>query len=149
MGENELYHYGVLGMKWGVRKDRTRGGFGKKKKKKARVVLESPFDQKKRQAEERSSRTRSDEIADRIKKISDMSDDELRSLINRMQLERQYKDLLPREQAKPKSFVKKFIARNGEYVLDQLVRKTADRAINVALDKKFGKNSRDKDKEKK
>lgn len=142
MGENELYHYGVLGMKWGVRKDRTRGGFGKKKKK-TKLVLESPFSQKKRQAEERTKAQESADAAKGVKKISDMSDDELRSLINRMQLERQYKDLLPKQKAKGKSWAKQFLAKNAEYVLTQAVQRTADRAIKKALDKKFGKDSSD------
>lgn len=147
MEENELYHYGVLGMKWGVRKDRTRGGFGKKKKK-AKLVLESPFSQKKRQAESKTKAPDSSSAAKGVKKISDMSDDELRSLINRMQMEQQYKDLLPKKQEKGKSFAKKFLAKNAEYVLTQVVQQTANRAIRSALDKKFGPMKEDEKKKK-
>lgn len=147
MEENELYHYGVLGMKWGVRKDRSRGGF-EKKKKKARLVLESPFSQKKRQAESKTKAPESSSATKGIKKISDMSDDELRSLINRMQMEQQYKDLLPKKQEKGKSFAKNFLAKNAEYVLTQVVQQTANRAIRSALDKKFGPMKEDEKKKK-
>lgn len=145
MGENELYHYGVLGMKWGVRKDRTRGGFGKKK---ARLVLESPLSQKKRQAESKTKTPDLSSAEKGVKKISDMSDDELRSLINRMQMEQQYRDLLPKKQEKGKSFAKKFLAKNAEYVLTQVVQQTANRAIRSALDKKFGPTKEDEKKKK-
>lgn len=137
MEENELYHYGVLGMKWGVRKDRTRGGFGKKKKK-AKLVLESPFSQKKRQAEANASAKKRDPDSKSSKSVSDMSDDELRALINRMQLEKQYKDLLPKKKEKGKTWVRQFLAKNAEYVLTQAVQQTTTRAIKKALDKKFG-----------
>lgn len=147
MGENELYHYGVLGMKWGVRKDRTRGGFGKKKKR-TKLVLESPFSQKKRQAEMRTTAPKSSSAAKGIKKISDMSDEELRSLISRMQLEQQYKDLLPKKQEKGKSWAKNFLAKNAEYILTQTVQQTANRAIKSALDKKFGPVKEDEKKKK-
>lgn len=142
MEDNELYHYGVLGMKWGIRKERKRSG----KKKKAKLVLESPFSQKKRQAEAKQKAPPSSQAARGVKKLSDMSDDELRALINRMQLERQYKDLLPKKQEKGKSWAKQFLAKNAEYILTQAVQKTADRAIKKALDKKFGKDSSEKKK---
>ena len=60
--ENELKHYGVLGMKWGVRKARS----------------ETHSDYKKAHSK---------------KKVSEMSDQELRERNNRLQMERQYKDL--------------------------------------------------------
>lgn len=139
MEENELYHYGVLGMKWGVRKERKKSG----KKKKARLVLESPFKPKPKQqtssTQEKSSSRRS---------ISDMSDDELRALINRMQLERQYKQMIAQPPSKGKAFVKKFLAENAQTIAKSAINKYANRVIDQALDKKFGK-SKDGGKKKK
>lgn len=136
MGENELYHYGVLGMKWGVRKDRKRSG-----KKKARLVLESPFKPKTKQ-QPPSSTTPS-----KKRSISDMSDDELRALINRMQLERQYKQMMAQPPSKGKAFVKKFLAENAQTIAKTAISKYANRVIDQKLDKKFGKQSeKDKDK---
>lgn len=57
-----LAHYGVKGMKWGVR--RKRGSDGK-----ASAGTEKP-------------------------KAKDLSDDELRKAVSRMQMERQYNDLV-------------------------------------------------------
>ena len=64
--DNQLYHYGVLGMKWGRRKNR-------------RAVYDS------------ADSARSKEI--RKKNVSEMSNQELRDVNNRLQLEKQYKDL--------------------------------------------------------
>ena len=75
MERNYLAHYGVLGMKWGVRK---------------------------------KSRTPSSDSAKvkplRKKHVDEMSNQELRDLNNRLQLERQYKDL-----TKKKSIGKKAV----------------------------------------
>lgn len=127
MEENELKHYGVLGMKWGVRKDRKRG-----KKKKVKVTLESPFKRKQEAAQKEPSKKRS---------ISDMSDDELRAFINRIQLEKQYAQLIAKPPSKGKAFVKRFIAENAQSIAKSAIQKTANRAIDSMLDKKFGKSS--------
>ena len=68
---NELYHYGVLGMKWGVR--RSRKSVSSKKTKNV-----GHEDYKK---------------AHSSKNVNQMSDAELRCRLNRLQMEQQYSNL--------------------------------------------------------
>lgn len=70
-----LYHYGVMGMHWGVRKDQP--GVTSRRKN------HPPS----------ADHMRTKEL--RKKKLSEMSNDELQVVIRRLQLERQYKDLTP------------------------------------------------------
>ena len=67
MDNNELKHYGVLGMRWGVRK-RRRGYGDSEDSVKARAALK--------------------------KNINEMSNKELQDANNRMRLENDYKDLV-------------------------------------------------------
>lgn len=96
---NELYHYGVLGMRWGVRryqnKDGTLTAAGKKHSSK------NENDQVKKKT---SSSSESDK-----KTSSIMSDDELRKAVNRLQLEKQYRDLYKELNPKQVSLGKKFV----------------------------------------
>lgn len=81
--DNELYHYGVLGMKWGVRRSRRKSSYiSKKKRKKAASTKNMSADAK--------------ELA-RLKKksVSQMSNAELRKYNERAQLEQQYAKLNP------------------------------------------------------
>lgn len=102
-----LSHHGIKGMKWGVRRSeaelarargetpkttsktkRTGGIFQKKAKPKKPPVSAKP----------------------KAKNISEMSDDELRSMVNRLQLEKQYRDLSPKQVSKGKAFYDKYVA---------------------------------------
>ena len=81
--DNELYHYGVLGMKWGVRRSRSKSSYiSKKKRKKAASTKNMSADAKE---------------AARLKKksVSQMSNAELRKYNERKQLEQQYAKLNP------------------------------------------------------
>lgn len=81
MDNNELYHYGVLGMKWGVRRSPSQLGHKiriKRKKKPSEPIHE---DYKKAHSK---------------KSVSSMSDAELRNRNNRLQMERQYAQLTQR-----------------------------------------------------
>lgn len=95
-----LYHYGVLGMKWGVRKG---------SKSSARSANESK--------DYKTSRKL------KGKKISEMSNDELRTLNSRMQLERQYKDLNPSSTSKGRKIVSQILGTVGKEVATNIIRK--------------------------
>ena len=84
INEEELMHYGVMGMRWGVRRASKRSGGSKKgKKKKA-----SQQPQTKRR----------------------MSNKELNARVKRMQLEKQYRDLTNDLTPKTKSKMEKLIS---------------------------------------
>ena len=83
INEEELMHYGVMGMRWGVRRASKRRSGSKKKK-----ASRQPQQQPKRR----------------------MSNKELQSRVRRMKLEQQYRDLTNDLTPKKKSKIEKIIS---------------------------------------
>ena len=96
MNEGYLEHFGVKGMKWGVRrfqnKDGSRTAAGKRRARENASEEPSHDDYKK---------------AHSGKSVKTMSDAELRSRLNRLQMERQYKQLSSSDVNRGKEFVSK------------------------------------------
>ena len=128
MTNEELMHYGVLGMKWGVRRSSSSSGGSKAGVKKGKTVVDAIRERKakKLQKEEaaKAEQRRKDIESGKIKS-KDMTDDELKNRKARLQLEKDYNDLI--SQTRPISRGKKFV----EKFKDSLTEKMAD---NVAAD---------------
>ena len=92
MERNELAHYGILGMKWGVRRTEAQLARARGKKK-----------------------TSDDDASDDYKKAHDkksvksMSDKELRDRLNRLQMEQQYSKLNPSTVSKGREVASKVL----------------------------------------
>lgn len=128
--ENELYHFGIKGMKWGIRRYQNKDG-----------SLTAAG--KKRYSESLS-------VNDGIK---DLTDQELLQRVNRLNLEKRYRELSsPSEQKKVnagKEFVTNVLKTSGQRVANEL----AFYAMGTAANKMFGANivnvkNLDKDKNK-
>lgn len=100
MESNALAHYGILGMKWGVRRtpEQLARARGKTKSEKE----ESPEEKKDRVLKSRS--------AEELYKNADLfTTDELRTAYNRLTLERDIKKLVPEKVSKGEQYADKFI----------------------------------------
>lgn len=127
--ENELMHWGIKGMKWGVRRYQNKDGSltpaGKKRYDKEMAKLKeeekiaknklrtqaklNKLDEKRKEVE---ALKRGKPIAKSTKQhskpsVKDMSDEELRQTVNRLLMEQQYAKLNPQQISAGQKFVKK------------------------------------------
>ena len=117
---NELYHYGVLGMKWGVRRDRSRSSGSRRKRSMSDDAREASAIKK--------------------KKVSQMSNAELKKLNERSRLEQEYSRLNPGAVRKGWKFVAgaagimgtTLAVYNNSNQLVQLGRKAGGKIVDVA-----------------
>lgn len=114
----ELKHYGVKGMKWGITRRSTSssssssGESTKTKKTKADLVKGSTTSGKSPE-KSKSSNSTTKTTASPSKKAKSMTDTELRDAINRLNMERQYVDLVtPKNVATGKSAVRQVIEKS-------------------------------------
>lgn len=93
MTSNELYHHGIKGMKWGVRRYQNKDGTLTKAGRKKMAKLDKEYSKLIGQKCNTESPNTSSSPTKK-KKLSEMTDDEIRARINRINLEKQYTDLL-------------------------------------------------------
>lgn len=101
---DELYHYGVLGMKWGVRKSHSRSSSDGKVSKHLSKQMKSKV-----------QRFKKSKLEPDYKR---MSDEELRRAVNRLNLEQQYKQLSG--QSKSTDIGKRIVNRFKNKLIDDM-----------------------------
>lgn len=119
--ENDIMHYGVLGMKWGVRKKKAQAVSGKTSAKKS----VSRKEQKKR-ADSKTSPDYNESKFVRNRNVKSMSNADLKKAINRMQLEQQYKQLSQNDksaaQKMGEQFVKSLISSGTQLLVSEITK---------------------------
>lgn len=115
---DELYHHGVKGQKWGVRRYRRKDG----------TLTRAG---RKRYGDDRHEDYK--KVHDK-KRVEYMSDNELRARNNRLQMERQHKDLTKKTSAGKKA-VNAFIATGTTVAALGAAYKALSKHINPIMDK--------------
>ena len=126
----EIKHYGVLGMKWGVRKDRSSGRSTSKDSRSSSGKKDS------NSSPQRRSNTFRAKPENRR-----MSDAELRQKLNRIQMEKQYRELTTTP--KSQNFLKQILAESGKTAMKQVASRAVNVAVQVAIEKAAGRASGD------
>lgn len=163
MEENTLYHHGIKGMRWGIRRyqnpDGTLTAKGKKrysaemeKLKKEETILKNKqrtqakvdrLIKKRQEIDDLKKKVsgKTDEVSKKTKtlvsnkpkSIKEMTDEELIAKINRLRLEKTLSELTPKETSKGEKFVNKVLMPAGEKAVNSAVD-----GLKEAIKKKFG-----------
>jgi hypothetical protein len=125
--DDVLEHYGIKGMKWGIRRKDGPDG----------TVSSNP-------AVETSTPTKGNpggsSKGSSKDPVRDLSDQELRDLVNRLQMEKQLKSLMQEDTRKADGFIKGLLKDAGKRQVRTLANLAADIAVEQAL-AKYGDKS--------
>ena len=144
MNENMFAHYGIRGMKWGVRRYQNKDGSltpaGRKRY----------SDDGQTKTPSKTSTTKNSSSSK--KSVSEMSDDELNRAVRRLQLEQQYRNLNPQKVSAGKRFADKVMrdvvvpaaTQTARNALQSVMKKALDNALN--MDTGGGNDDKKKDK---
>lgn len=114
--KNSLLHYGVLGMRWGVRKVTPIGPSSRKLTSKQLSGTGEVLNRSSNIAREGANINRSVSSLRATKRkedVSSMSDEELRAKVNRMNLEQQYASLNSSQVSKGQSYAQSALEITG------------------------------------
>ena len=129
-----LYHHGVKGQKWGVRRSaeqlasaarkagRTVAGARESARERRAKKIAADFDKGKRSGR-------------RGKKLSVMSDEELQRQIKRLEMEQKYTALTSSKTENGKKFVNDVLKETGKDVVKQYTKKGMEKAIEKGIAK--------------
>lgn len=131
---NELMHHGVLGMKWGVRRYQNKDGSLTAAGRAKANRLQASYNR----LTGKKLHTTSNDVdvpkKQKPKKISEMTDQEIRDRIDRIRLENTLKSLTPEKTSKGESFIKKY----GSTMANKLWNDVGKNKLSSYIDKKFG-----------
>lgn len=157
---SELYHHGVKGMKWGVRRARqTTSSPGVRRAKKPDNFIVSSIKKKRRakELERRKESAAKARLEASKKKPAELTEKELRDRIARLELEKKYADLMnqtnPPKNAKGKKFVEDVLTSSAKNIASQtttlLMGMAANKALEMLLNEKNAINPKKGQRDKK
>lgn len=134
MTENELLHYGVLGMKWGVKKARKSSDTVDETRRKSNTqksnTQKSNTQNSNTKQQSKKFVTKKQRQKQIMEDLNSMSDKELRERLNRMQMEQQYIRMMTPEKSAAKKQVEQFLINEGRNLASQMLREQIRKQTN-------------------